>query len=176
MLNVHTQIVSRLIALVAVILTGSALSQRAFAQADAGNDFSLFIGYMLPNQIDGVTEILPLFGGRYSFGLPAGAVEVFGENAHAEGVDWTSFGVSLRGEIPVMHGISGLIYGGPNFHYYAPAGSIVRRSDYGVHFGVAGLMLVSDTFWLRTDLKFMGNPGTAMYLLFGLMFRTSAGN
>lgn len=138
---------------------------------EAATDLSLYGGYMLPNQIDGVTEIVPLVGGRYAFGFPSGAIEAYGENAHAVGVDWTSFGLSLRGEIPVMPGVTGLIYGGPSFHWYVPANDTARHTDYGVHAGVAGLMLVSDTLWLRSDLRFLGNPGTALYLLFGLMFR-----
>ena len=84
-------------------------------------------------------------------------------------------GVSLRGEIPVMTGISGLIYGGPDFHYYSPIGTTQRQMDYGVHFGVGALMLVSETLWLRSDLKFNGNPGTSMSLLFGFMFRSAVG-
>ena len=143
--------------------------------AESGTDFSMFVGYMLPNQIDGVTEVFPLFGGRYAFAIPGGAVEITGENAHALGIDWTSFGLSLRGEIPVMTGISGLIYAGPDFHYYTPINDTQRKPDYGVHVGVAALMLVSETLWLRSDLKFNGNPGTSMSLLFGFMFRSAPG-
>lgn len=158
------------------LVVSSALLPGARAQSnESSNDFSGFIGYMLPNQIDNVTEILPLFGARYAFGLPMGAIEAEFENSHSQGVDWTSFGLSLRGEIPVAPGLSGLIYGGPDLHYYAPNGTLDRRTEYGVHFGAAGLVLVKDSLWLRSDLKFMGNPGTALYLLFGIMLRTSAG-
>jgi hypothetical protein len=149
--------------------------QRSQAQSgeNTGSDFSLFAGYMLPNGIDGVTEIMSVFGGRYSFSLPVGSVELEGTNTHSEGVDFTTFGASLRGEIPVAHGLSGLIYGGPDIHWYIPRGDTERHTDYGIHVGGAGLLLVTDSLWLRGDLKFMGNPGTALYLLFGLMFRPS---
>lgn len=142
-----------------------------WAQAAGGQDFSLFVGYKLPNQIDNVTEILPLFGARYGFESSFGNLEFALENSNAEGVGWTSFGVSLRAEGSVAHGISSLIYAGPSLHYFQPAGESSRKFDYGVHFGVAGLMLVSDTLWLRSDLKFTGGPGTALDLLIGLMFR-----
>jgi hypothetical protein len=137
----------------------------------SGSDFSLFGGYMLPNQIDNVTEILPLFGGRYGLGLPLGAAEFNFENAHARGIDWTSLGVSLRGDIPVAPGMTGFIYGGPDFHYYVPAGETNRHAETGLHFGAGAAMMVKDSLWVRGDIKFMGNPGTALYLLFGLMFR-----
>lgn len=148
----------------------------ARAQSEGGTrDFSLFVGYMLPDHIDGVTEILPLFGGRYTYGWPAGAIEFSLENSQAEGVSWTSFGMSLRGEAPLAHGISALLYGGPSFHYFRPAGDTVRHGDVGVHFGIAGLMLISDTLWLRSDLKYLGGPGSALYLNIGFMFRSLGG-
>lgn len=147
-----------------------------YAQSIQGDDFSLFIGYMLPNQIEHVTEILPIFGGRYSFDLAgSGALEVEGANTHALGVDFTTLSLNLRGEVTLMPGINALIYGGPDFHYYAGQGQS-RQVDYGVHFGAAGLMLIQESLWLRTDFKFLGNPGTALYLFLGLMFRTSAGS
>jgi len=152
-------------------------AETACAQSEGGTrDVSLFVGHMLPNQIDGVTEILPIFGGRYTYGTSAGDFEFSLENAHAEGVSWTSLGLSLRGEGPLAPGISALLYGGPSVHYFRPAGDTIRHFDFGVHFGIAGLMLVGDTLWVRSDLKFLGGPGTALYLNIGLMFRTSGGN
>jgi hypothetical protein len=144
--------------------------------AESGTDFSMFVGYMLPNQIEGVTEILPLFGGRYAYSFGGGAgMEITGENAHAMGVDWTSFGLNFRAELPVTSGVSALVYAGPDLHYYIPINDTARRVDYGAHFGVAALMLVTDTLWLRSDLKLAGNPGTSLSLLFGLMFRSAGG-
>lgn len=164
----------------APFVTGIALlfasAEFARAQTEGGTrDFSLFVGYMLPDHIDGVTEILPLWGARYTYGWPVGAFEFSAENSHSEGVSWTSFGVSVRGEAPLAPGIAALLYGGPSFHYFRPAGDTVRHGDFGVHFGIAGLMLVSNTLWLRTDLKYLGGPGSALYLKIGLMFRAGGG-
>jgi hypothetical protein len=164
-----------LLAVFSTMVIGLA-SGRAFAQAadGGGSDMSFFVGYMLPNQIDNVTQILPVFGGRYSLGIPnVGGLEFEGLNTHSNGVDFTSVAMSLRGEIPVIQGINALIYGGPDLHYYIPSGSSSRLTDYGVHFGVAGMMFVTDTLWLRSDLKFLGGPGTQLQLLFGLLFRGS---
>jgi len=156
-----------------LILASSVASAQS---AEGGSDISLFMGYMLPNQIENVTEIMPVFGGRYALNFAnIGAVEIEGLNTHSYGVDFTTFALSLRGEIPLMPGLSGLVYGGPDLHYYIPNGDTARHTDYGAHVGVGGLMLVSDTLWLRTDLKFLGNPGTQMQLLFGLMFRPPTG-
>ena len=166
----------RLVASALLALGLAAAPAEAQEQGKYGNDLSLFVGNMLPNQIEGVSEILPVFGGRYAFTSSIGALEVGGANTHALGVDWTTLEVSLRGEIPVGDGLSGLIYFGPSFHYYTAAWETERKSETGIHAGAAGMMLVADTLWLRADLKFMGNPGTAMYLLFGLVFRGNGGN
>lgn len=171
--------VFRFMALAVMVFAGLILMMRLEAKAqssETGSDISLFMGYMLPNQIDNVTEIMPVFGGRYALTFPnVGALEIEGLNTHSYGVDFTTLAVSLRGEIPLMQGLSAIVYGGPDLHYYIPNGDNARHTDYGAHVGIGGLMLVSDTLWLRSDLKFLGNPGTQMQLLFGLMFRSSAG-
>lgn len=152
---------------------------RSVAQAQeggegGGSEISLYLGTMLPNQIDGVTEILPLFGGRY--GLRTGSVGTleFGlTNTHAEGVDFTTFTGSLRADLPAMDGFFGIIYTGIDINYYRPAGSEDRRTETGFHIGSGLLMQASDTLWFRSDLKFMASPGTSLSLLFGLVFRTN---
>ena len=150
----------------------------AFAQSSGttnADDFSLFAGHMLPNQINGVDEILPVFGGRYAFGTSFGAIELGGQNTHAHGIDFTTITLDLRGEFPLAQGVTGLLYLGPVMNYYSEVDSSDRKLEYGVEAGMAGMLLLSDTLWLRTDLKFMGGPGTSLYLLFGFVFRTSNG-
>ncbi len=104
---------SRLAAAVVVFVLSCLAFDRASAQSqDIGNDLSLYLGSMLPNQIDGVTEILPVFGGRYSIATQAGSVEMGLANTHAMGVDFTTAELSLRGDVPVGEGMTGIIYGG----------------------------------------------------------------
>lgn len=151
------------------------IGQPAFAQDQGGgDDVSLFLGSMLPNQIDGVTEILPVFGGRYGLGSRLGTIEFGLGNSHAEGVDFSTLSMSLRGDVPVGDGLEGLIYGGVDFNWYRPVEQTDRKSETGFHIGTGAMLMVSDSLWLRTDLKFMGGPGTSLYLLFGLLFRNSA--
>jgi hypothetical protein len=163
-----------MVALIGVIfLCLMVLMPHAKAQSSGGSDtdFSLFGGYMLPNQIPSVINILPLFGGRYAFDYPWGAVEGELENAHAVGVDWTQGSISFRAQTPISPGLDGMIYAGPDILWYIPNGATQRQFDYGVHVGIAGVMQVKDSLWVRGDVKFLGNPGTALYLLGGIMFR-----
>lgn len=166
------------ILLLAALVTTLASSRPALAQSSGttnSDDFSLFVGHMLPHQIEGVDEILPVFGGRYAFGTSFGAIELGGQNTHAHGIDFTSVSLDLRGEFVLAQGVSGLLYLGPVLNYYSPKDSSDRKLEYGVEAGAAGTLLLSDTLWLRGDLKFMGGPGTSLYMLFGFIFRTSTG-
>jgi hypothetical protein len=148
---------------------------RAEDGGSSGSDLSLHMGYLLPNQIDGVTEILPVYGARYAFGLGSvGSLELGFGNSHAEGVDFTTFTASLRGDVPVAPDIAGIFYGGVDEVWYRPVTDETRKLETGVHFGTGVMFKVTNTLWLRTDLKFMGGPGTSLYLGFGLAFRDAA--
>ena len=140
--------------------------------AEAGSEISLFVGSLLPNQIDGVTEILPVFGGRYGFATERLGVAEFGfSNTHAEGVDFTILSASLRADLPAIDQFIGSVYGGLDLTWYRPAGSEDRTTEKGLHVGAAMAVMVNDNLWFRSDLKFNASPGTSMALQFGLVFR-----
>lgn len=177
LVEVMTRIFFRVVLLVGVFC-GVAIgnSPDACAQdggGDGGSEFSLFIGSMLPNQIDGVTEILPVFGGRY--GLPTarlGVAEFGFANTHAEGVSFTTFSASLRADLPAMDSFVGFVYGGLDISYFRPAGSEDRKTDSGLHVGAGLSVHASDTLWFRSDLKFNASPGTSLSILFGIVFQS----
>lgn len=141
-----------------------------------GDDISVLLGHMLPSQIEGVRDILPVFGGRYGIGTNFGAIDIGLQNSHAEGVDFTTLTLDLRGEFPLASGINGLLYAGPVLNYYSRKNTEDRLTEYGLEAGIGAMMLVSDTLWLRGDLKYMGGPGSSLYFLFGVAFRLGAGN
>jgi hypothetical protein len=146
-------------------------SQAVRAEETGGSEFRLFIGHILPNQIEGVTEIMPVFGASYGLQTAAGVVELGGSNVHAEGVDFTTFSGSLAGQFPAAPDILGLVYGGLDLNYYRPVNESARKTETGVHFGTGMLLHVANTLWLRGDIKMMGGPGTSLWILFGLVFR-----
>jgi hypothetical protein len=157
------------------LLIGLIPAYQADAQeggGEAGSEISMFVGSLLPNQIDGVTEILPVFGGR--FGMPTqrlGVVEIGFSNTHAEGVDFTIFSTSLRADLPAIDQFIGSVYGGFDLSWFRPAGSEDRKTETGLHVGTALSMMVNNNLWVRSDLKFNASPGTSMALQFGLVFR-----
>lgn len=141
--------------------------------AEGGDEVSIYLGSMLPNQIEGVTEILPVFGGRYGMSTASvGVFEVGLSNSHAEGVDFTTLSGSLRADLPSIDQFVGTVYGGIDVNYYRPVNSTERRTETGLHVGTGLLVHISDTLWLRSDLKFSVSPGTSLSILFGFVFRS----
>jgi hypothetical protein len=146
----------------------------AMAQStSAGSDeISFYLGEMLPSGIENVTEILPVFGGRYGLKTARAGVAEFGLfNTHAAGVDFTTFEASLRGSIETTPGMDVVYFGGADVNYFRPENEDDRKTVTGFHVGAGGMMQVTDTLWLRGDLKFMGGPGTSLFLLLGIVFR-----
>lgn len=164
---------------IAFAVFGSGLFVRAGAQSSTSStsdEISLYLGEYLPSGITGVTEILPVFGGRYGIGLNRlGLLEIGGFNSHAYGTDFTTGELSLRGSLPFGVGLDVLYYGGLDFNYYKPENQEERIKEMGYHIGAGAMMSITDSLWLRSDLKFMGGPGTSLYLLFGVVFRGAGG-
>jgi hypothetical protein len=142
--------------------------------AEDSDEISGHLGYLLPNQITGVTEVMPVFGFRYAYPLAtAFDLESGIENTHADGVDFTSLTVDLRGEFEPVPQFLAVFYAGASFYWYIPSGQTDRQTDWGGNAGLALMTGLTDTLWLRGDLKFNANPGTSLYIGFGLAFRTN---
>jgi len=154
-----------------VVLT--LLSPLTWAESTSGSDeIGFYLGNMLPSSIENVSEILPVFGGRYGIQTArVGIAELGLFNSHANGVDFTTFETSLRGSMPAGTGMDVLYFGGLDFNYYRPEGEESRKTQTGFHVGAGAMMQITDTLWLRGDLKFMGGPGQSLYLLFGIVFK-----
>jgi hypothetical protein len=178
-LDVIVHFIVNFIVILTVILAvvcstaGSLRAQESEGTA-GGSELSFHMGSILPNQIDGVTEILPAVGGRYGFPLNYGAIELGFLNAHAYGVDYKLISASFRGEMTPMPDISTLFYIGPDFHNYLPLGETTRQSEWGFHVGTGVQMHMGGPFWLRGDMKFNMNPGTALSIGFGIAIRARA--
>ncbi len=161
---------SKLIFILWMSLTPLAWSQST--TTTGADEISLYLGQQLPSGIEGVTEILPVFGGRYGLQTARIGVAEFGLfNTHAQGVDFTTLEASLRGSIETSPGVDVVYFGGLDFNYYRPENQEDRKTATGFHVGAGGMMQITNNLWLRGDLKFMGGPGTNLYLLGGIVFK-----
>lgn len=173
----RAQIRKRLGLLTAVFLSLQAgyASAQTGATEKFGPEFSGHIGTLLPNQIPGVTEILPAWGLRYSYPLTFGYLEGGVRDSHAKGVAFDVASIDMRFDMNTVEGFTNIFYVGYDMNAYLPANSNKRIWTGGAHLGSGLMMKVASTFWLRTDLSFAVSPGTSLYLGIGFAIRTPAG-
>ncbi len=159
------------------------ISQQAFAQGADGPsplgetvnwELGFHGGSFLPDQIEGVTEIMRFWGLRG--GLRTGSksfLEVgtsYGSPADENNVDWLDLSLSLRWDIP-LDSVVGITFIGGDAHYYRPDNKTSRQLYGGGHFGAGVQSLIGGVVWFRGELKFNVHPGTSMHINFGLSFR-----
>lgn len=128
-------------------------------------EFSLTTGPLLPNQIEGVTEIMPTWGFRYSVPKKAASIDYGMLMSNAKGVTLYDAYLSLRANIKVET-LIGIAYIGPDIHYDKVAGG-ESKTYFGGHIGGGMMMQIGGLLYFRTDMKFNVNPGTSLYIGFG---------
>jgi len=136
----------------------------------ANTEFGFHLGNVLPNQIDGITEIAPQWGVRGGFRLTSSAFAEFGGIAgKGEGVDWTNIHISLRIGVPIET-LMGIVFIGGDLHHLGGEGR-EKKTFGGGHVGGGIMSHIADAVWFRTDMKFNVNPGTSLYIGAGFIFR-----
>jgi len=156
-----------------VLFTQNALAQGSSNQY--GAEASGYIGTLLPNQIAGVSEILPVWGLRYSHPVSFGFVEAGVRDSHAKGVVWDVVSLDLRFDMNTVDGFTNIFYLGADMNAYKPTFRGDRIWTAGGHFGSGLLMKVANSFWIRTDIGLAVSPGTSLFLNIGIALRTPAG-
>lgn len=140
------------------------------AGSDAPFEMGFHLGYLLPNQIDGVTEIMGLGGVRGGYRLaPFTYAEAGVIMGNGEGAEWKNVHLDIRMDIPVEN-LVGVAYVGADSIYYKGAGRNTKLI-FGGHAGGALMMPMSSVAWFRSDMKFGFSPGTSLYIGFGIVFR-----
>lgn len=152
---------------------GSAIAQSSESDPTGSNitwEWGLHAGNLLPNQIPGLTEITGLGGVRGGYRLAPGAFLESGlATGSGEGATWTNLHLAVRAEIPVET-IVGIVFAGVDGIYYQGVGQ-EKKLFGGGHVGGGVQALLGGSVWFRSNMKFTVNPGTSMYIDFGLMFR-----
>jgi hypothetical protein len=143
-----------------------ALAQSEDSEEVTRTSASTHIGVLLPNQIEGVTEIMPMWGLRYTFPYRGKSlVEIGLANSQAEGVTINEGSIAFRGDFPIQD-LKMIAYLGANVLYYAPENEDFT-TDFGGFIGGGFLANISDALLFRTEMKFNVNPGTSLYIGFG---------
>lgn len=132
-----------------------------------GSELGIHTGPLLPNQIQGMSEIQPVWGLRYGFPSGNGKLELNIANSRAEGVVYYNAYLSYRYDVHLDE-ISGFLIGGADLHQWSSPPDDTTRVVPGFHVGTGILMPLGDALWFRSEMKFNMNPGTALYIGFGL--------
>ena len=158
------------------LITVLCVSSSAFAQDESGveglpkYEIGGHIGRLLPNQIGGVTEIVPLSGVRVGW-RPGERSFVEGGfvMGSGDGASWKNYYVSMRTDLTVQM-LTGSMYIGVDATDYSGVGT-GKSFVVGGHWGGAILAHIADAVWFRGDMKFGFQPGTNLTITFGLVFR-----
>jgi hypothetical protein len=133
-------------------------------------ELGFHLGNLLPNQIDGVREIIGLGGVRAGFRFaPMTYAEGGVIMGNGSGVEWKDVHVDVRMDIPVEN-LVGMAYVGGDTVYYKGADSN-SHLIFGGHVGGGLQVCLSGDLWFRSDMKFSFSPGTSLYVGFGFVYR-----
>lgn len=128
------------------------------------------VGNLLPNQIDGLTEIIGLGGVRLGYKLApltyAEAGLIMGNGA---GAQWKDTHIDARMDIPIENLVA-LAYVGADMVYYSGVNT-ASRIIFGANAGGGMQMQISGGVWFRADMKFSISPGTSLYIGAGITYR-----
>lgn len=142
--------------------------------SDATFELGAHIGNLLPNQIEGVEEIIGLGGVRGGYQLSPGTyLELGFISGNGEGVEWKNTHVDVRMDIPVEN-VVGIAYVGADANYYKGNGRGTKLI-FGGHAGGGVQSHLTGSVWFRADMKFGFSPGTSLYIGAGLVFRLGGG-
>jgi len=152
-----------------------ALAQAQDSGTKYGSELSVQFGTLLPDQISGVTEILPVGGVFYKIPVAGAGLEFGLLNTHAKGVDFTTFPIRGRFELPLDEYMTAMVFAGPEVNYYSPVDTTDRQTVVGFHLGGGAMYHVLETLWFRAEMKYSFNPGDSLYFGFGVSFRSPDG-
>ena len=136
---------------------------------DVQTEFGLHLGNLLPAQINGVTEIMPLWGFRGGYRVGDAFLESGFIGGNARGAEWINVHLSLRGDFPI-EGLVGTVYAGGDGTQFKGVNT-EKKIFGGGHLGGGVMAQVSTNIWFRADMKLNINPGTSLYIGFGFDFR-----
>lgn len=150
---------------------GSAIAPGANATYEVG----FHLGSLLPNQINGVTEIMGLGGVRLGARMsPLSYFEAGFITGNGSGQQWKNLHGDFRMDIPIENLVGIAYIGADSIYYTGTTGG--TRIIFGGHVGGGVQTHLAGSVWFRGDMKFGFSPGTSLYIGFGIVWRLGDGN
>ncbi len=165
--------------LVILLVFASSIASAQEESADltginVGSEVGFHVGRLLPDQINGLTEIISGWGVKYGMKTSRGFIEIGGNFHNGEGSNYNTVSLSMRGDIPV-ESLVAEVFGGIDIAQISTP--LMGESSYlgGGHVGGGIMALIGGDVWFRSDMKFNINPGTSLYIGFGFVIRFAEG-
>lgn len=138
-------------------------------------EFGVHTGNILPNQIDGVTEVTSLWGIRGGWRTSKKSfIELGAMTGKESGSTISNIHLSSRTEMQLDRSLFTQVFVGLDTTITQAEGSD-KETDGGMHLGGGIMNHISEEMWLRVDMKYNFNPGTSLYFGVGLMMRFAGG-
>lgn len=152
------------------------------AQTSGQSYVNIRTGSFLPYDIDGVRDLLPIWGVRFGHGLtPSLALEYSIDMARAKGVVYNLGSISLRHDFDIKDVLPLFVLFGFDAHYYKRADSVGEISGdltsypfvltTGWHAGFGTETLIYGSIYFRSDVRFGFSPGRQLNVSLGLTYR-----
>lgn len=128
------------------------------------------VGRLLPDQVDGVQEIMSLGGAHLGYRLaPLFYVQSHVHAGRALGQDWKSLGVSLRMDQTLEDFLVSAFAGAQTTNSSGPGSS--EKNETGAFVGGALMFGTGGPTWLKADMNFGFGPGTTLFISLALLLR-----
>lgn len=133
-------------------------------------EVGLLVGRLLPNQIDGIDEVMSLSGLHFAYRLsPMVYAQSFVHAGKGEGQSWKSLGLSVRMDQTLEEFLVSFYGGAQSTLSSGPSSS--EKNVWGAFLGGSLLAGTGGPTWLKLDMNFGFGPGTSLFISLGLLFR-----
>ena len=144
----------------------------SFAQEQAqegGLEYGIHFGRFLPAGIDGITEIMPMWGLTFGGGVNQKFFEGGFLGGNAFGAKYSSLYAGLRLDMPVEQLLGTISFGLQLTSYETDTG--IKQDRGGGYIGGGVMSQLDPDIWLRIDMKFSSTPGSGLYFGLGFVIR-----
>jgi hypothetical protein len=165
---------SKVFHLAVVVVSFCLITSTSHAQNSEDKIWEFYgeMGSLLPDQIDGVTEIMPMWGFGVGMSNLSSAYSLQYINSTANGIKINAFSLETRKDVP-FSSLVGSVSLGLDYQGITLPGEESATYYGGGHVGGGILALISSGLYVRMNMKFAFSPGVAMFLGFGLLYRPS---
>lgn len=151
------------------LVAGGALAQES-ANLSPQWEVGAAVGRLLPDQVDGVTEVMSLGGAHLAYRLsPMVYAQSHFLTGNGHGQSWRNLGLSVRLDQELQDFLVS-IYGGAQSTLSSGPG-VKESNEFGGFVGGGLLMSTGGPTWLKMDMNFGFGPGTTLLISLALLLR-----